>query len=151
MSAGTKLDFLHLAPFWHGCPVVVQGKPRGRAHLEHPWRHPQWWSYCPGTTCPLAQQLGICTKVPPTQKELVTDKSVRARGESSSCHTWPGRTGHGVSIGCPPGPRASQNNRYFRGKWTKKPKRAIKVIHFQSGLTAEKRHWKKLRIKNGVD
>ena len=37
---------------------MSQGNPSGRAHTgPQLLRHPQW-SYCPGTTCPLAQQSG---------------------------------------------------------------------------------------------
>ena len=48
----------HTVPWAQGSPSISQGKPSGRAQTAPQlWRHPQW-SYCPGTTCPLAQQPG---------------------------------------------------------------------------------------------
>ena len=48
----------HSVPSAQGSPSMSQGNPSGRAHTgPQLLRHPQW-SYCPGTTCPLAQQSG---------------------------------------------------------------------------------------------
>ena len=51
----------HRVPSAQGSPPMSQGNPSGRAHTgPQLLRHPQW-SYCPGTTCPLAQQFGNST------------------------------------------------------------------------------------------
>lgn len=60
LMSGRNSEESQKAEGTHGSPPISHGKPIGLAHLgssKQLWRHPQW-SYCPGTSCPLAQQSG---------------------------------------------------------------------------------------------